>query len=78
MEGILGFDTTKSIVDLLKNEHNVMELVDMLSMFILQVVKNDCKLYLPINYTSLYSITCNFVLFCCFLNVLKLNMLFFN
>jgi len=45
-----GFDTTKSIVDLLKNEHNGMELVDMLSMFVLQVVKNDGKLYLPINY----------------------------
>jgi hypothetical protein len=46
-----NFDTTKPIVDLLKSEHNVMELVDMLSMFILQVVKNDDKLYSPINYT---------------------------
>lgn len=73
-----GFNTTKSIVNLLKNEHNVMELVDMLSMFVLQVVKNYCKLYLPINYTSLYSITHNFVLFCCFLNVVEVEYVVFQ
>jgi hypothetical protein len=40
-----GFDTTKSIVDLSKDEGLIKDLVDMLSSFILQVAKKDGSLY---------------------------------
>jgi hypothetical protein len=41
-----GFDTTKSIVDLFEDEGSIKDLVDMLSSFILQVVKKDGNFYL--------------------------------
>jgi hypothetical protein len=40
-----GFDTKKSIIDLLEDESSIK---DMLSSFILQVAKKDGSLYLPI------------------------------
>jgi hypothetical protein len=42
-----GLDTTRSIVDLLKDEYFVKDLVDMLSSFVLQVTKKDGSLYPP-------------------------------
>jgi len=41
-----GFNTTKFIVDLSKDESSIKDLVDMLSSFILQVAKKDDNLYL--------------------------------
>jgi hypothetical protein len=46
------FDTKKSIIYLAKDEETMMELEDMLSMFILQIAKNDGSLNLPTNYES--------------------------
>ncbi len=40
-----GFDTKKSIIDLLEDESSIK---DMLSSFILRVAKKDGSLYLPI------------------------------
>jgi hypothetical protein len=44
-----GFDTSKSIVDLLENESSMKDLVDMLSFLILQVAKKDSNLYPPMS-----------------------------
>jgi len=42
-----SLDTTRSIADLLENESFVKDLVNMLSSFVLQVVKKDGSLYPP-------------------------------
>jgi hypothetical protein len=49
----LGFDTNKYIADPSKNEHNVLELVDMLSMLILQMAQKDGNLYASTKYAPL-------------------------
>jgi hypothetical protein len=40
-----GFDTTKFIANILKNDFFVKDLVDMLSAFVLQVAKKNVNLY---------------------------------
>jgi hypothetical protein len=42
-----SLDTTRSIANLLENESFVKDLVNMLSSFVLQVVKKDGSLYPP-------------------------------
>ncbi len=49
----LGFDTNKYIVDPSKNEHIVLDLVDMLAMLILQMSQKDGNLYALTKYVSL-------------------------
>jgi hypothetical protein len=51
-----GFDTKKIIIDLAKNEQTIMELENMLSMFIFQIAKKDGSLYPPTSYESLNAI----------------------
>jgi hypothetical protein len=43
-----GFDTMKSITYLSKDEFSIKYLVDMISSFVLQVVKKDGNMYIPI------------------------------
>jgi hypothetical protein len=52
-----GFDTKKSIVDLLEYLDFIMVLVDMLAIFVLQVAKKDRKLYLSMRYENLVNPT---------------------
>ncbi len=49
----LGFDTNKYIVDPSKNEHNILDLVDMLAMLILQMAQKDGNLHAPTKYAPL-------------------------
>jgi hypothetical protein len=49
----LGFDTNKYIVDPYKNEHIVLDLVDILAMLILQMAQKDANLYAPTKYVPL-------------------------
>lgn len=52
MEKFHGFDTNKLIINLLEDEFFIKDLVDMLSSFVLQVVKQDDNLYPPTKYIS--------------------------
>lgn len=48
-----GFDTMKSITNLLEDEHVVMVLVNMLTTFILQAANKDDTLYPPVRYVKI-------------------------
>ncbi len=52
MEAIRGFDMTKFIANLSKDEGSVKNLVDMLSIFILHMVEKNDSLCPPTKYTS--------------------------
>jgi len=49
----MSFDTNKYIVDPSKNEHIVLDLVDILAMLILQMAQKDGNLYAPTKYVPL-------------------------